>query len=281
MNPVVILGAKGTLGGQFKALYPAAVAWDREDVDVTNFEELKQKILALPQNPAAIINCVAFNDVDGAEEKREIAFQLNAEFPGKLAELCKQIDTTLVHFSSNYVFDGQKGEYTETDVPTPISEYGRTKLGGEQLIAEKGEKYYIVRTAVLFGPKGESELSKKSFIDIMLELAGKQPEIKAVNDEINSLTYAKHLAEAVKYLLGEQKPFGLYHITNAGFASWYDLAKELFAFTNKTVQLVPVPSTAFPRKAQRPKKAVLLNTKIYQLPKWEDALREYLLNIKI
>ncbi len=280
MNPILILGAKGMLGGQLKKTFPSVLAWDREDVDVTNFNALQEKILKLPETPQAIINCVAYNDVDGAEDNRQTAFLLNAEFPGKLAALCKEIDVPFLHFSSNYVFNGEKGEYDESALPSPLSEYGRTKFGGEQLIAEKCEKYYIVRTAVLFGPKGESALSKKSFLDVMLELSASMNEIKVVTDEINSLTYVVHLAEAVKYLLTEHKPYGIYHITNSGFASWFELASELFGFLKREVKLVPVSASAFTRKALRPKKAVLLNTKLYAMPKWQDALREFLLNVK-
>jgi dTDP-4-dehydrorhamnose reductase len=277
---VLILGSKGMLGGQLMEVFNEPVGWDKEDVDVTDFESLKQKILVLPDTPKAIINCVAYNDVDGAEENSGAAFALNAEFVGKLAEFCKQLDTVLVHFSTNYVFDGEKGEYGETDTPSPISVYGLSKYQGEQLVQQHASKCYLVRTAVLFGPNGESVHSKKSFIDLMLELAEKQTEIKAVNDEVNSITLVTDLAQAVKYLVNENKDFGIYHITNQGQASWYDIAKDMFFFLGKKITLLPVPATEFPRKAKRPKKAVLLNTKMYQLQTWPNALREYLVKVR-
>lgn len=273
----LILGAKGMLGGQLMRTLNQPVGWDRDDVDVTDFELLKKKILELPTTPDSIINCVAFNDVDGAEDSPEAAYQLNAGFVGQLAELCKQLQVPLVHFSTNYVFDGEKGEYKETDEPNPLSTYGQSKYQGEKLLQEKCEQFYLIRTAVLFGPKGNGATSKKSFMEIMLTLSEKQNEIKVVRDEVNSITLVNDLADGVKYLLSSQKPYGIYHITNEGAASWYDIAKDLFFFMQKNVNLIPVSGSEFVRKARRPKRAVLLNTKLYKIQTWQDALRQYLL----
>lgn len=277
MENILILGAKGMLGGQLKNKFPQAIGWDREDVNVLDFEDLKSRILSLQPKPQAVINCVAFNDVDGAEEKQDIAFALNADYVGKLAAFCKEQDIILVHFSSNYVFNGEKGEYAESDTPNPQSIYGQSKYRGEQEAGQNSDKYYLVRTAVLFGPKGESEASKKSFVDLMLQLSEKNATIKAVNDEVNSLTYAVDLAGTVKYLLETKQPYGIYHVTNSGQASWYDFAGEIFKITKKEVEVVPVPSSEFPRKAKRPSKSVLLNTKLPALRTWQEALREFLI----
>ena len=146
---VLILGAKGTLGGQLMKLYPQAAGWDREDIDVLDFPALRAKVAGLRPAPDAVINCVAFNDVDGAEDRPEAAMALNAEFPGRLAQFTGELGVPLVHYSTNYVFDGAKGEYVEADPPAPLSTYGRSKQRGEQLIAEAGGRCYIVRTAVL------------------------------------------------------------------------------------------------------------------------------------
>jgi dTDP-4-dehydrorhamnose reductase len=273
----LILGSKGMLGGQLMRTLNKPVGWDKGDVDVTDFEALRKKILELDETPAVIINCIAYNDVDGAEDNVDSAFSLNAHFVGKLAEFCKQIDVPLMHFSTNYVFDGEKGEYSESDQPGPLSVYAHSKFQGEQLLRQETDKYYLVRTAVLFGAPGLSPDSKKSFLDTMLDLGEKQQEIKVVSDELNSLTLVSDLADGVKYLLDSKKPYGIYHIANSGSASWYDIAKELFFFVQKNVTLVPVMSSDFPRKARRPKNAVLLNTKLYKMQDWKQALREYLL----
>ena len=182
MKRVLILGSKGTLGGQLMKLYPEAAGWDREDIDVLDDASLRAKIGSLGFTPDAIVNCVAFNDVDGAEDRPDLAFALNADFVGELAGYAKGMGIPLVHYSTNYVFDGVRGEYRESDAPAPLSAYGRSKWRGEQLVAENGGRWYVVRTAVIFGPKGESELSKKSFVDLMLDLAAKRDTIEAVAD---------------------------------------------------------------------------------------------------
>jgi len=276
MQRVLILGSKGTLGTQLLKLYPSAMGWDRDDLDVTNSDALRSKVAALSFVPDAIINCVAFNDVDGAEDRPEQARALNTDFVGALAEFTKELGVPLVHYSTNYVFDGRKGEYTESDTPAPISIYGESKLGGEQLIARAAGQTYIVRTAVIFGPKGASDLSKKSFVDLMLDLSSKRDTIQVVSDEVNSITYAGDLAAQTRDLLAARPASGIYHATNIGEVSWFDFAKAIFSLIGKDINVVPVPSTHFPRKAKRPPRAVLLNTKFSPMRDWHTALAEFL-----
>jgi len=276
MRNVVILGSKGALGGQLVKLYPGAAGWDREDVDVTDFPALRARIAGLKRPPEDVVNCVAFNDVDGAEDRPEQALLLNAEVPGELARLTRELGIPLVHYSTNYVFDGVRGEYAEADAPAPLSAYGRSKLLGELRIAEHGGQWYVLRTAVIFGPQGESALSKKSFVDIMLDLSRKRDTVRVVSDEISNLTYAPDLAGATQRLLGGLPPTGIYHVTNSGYASWFDCAKEIFRIAGRNVTAIPVPASQFPRKAQRPRKAVLLNTKLPALRPWQAALAEFL-----
>ena len=273
---VLILGCKGTLGGQLMKLYPQATGWDREEVDVLDFAALRARVETLEQAPDAVINCVAFNDVDSAEDRPQQALALNEEFPGKLAQYTSGLGIPLVHYSTNYVFDGVHGDYVETDRPAPLSVYGRSKWGGQQRIAESPGKCYVVRTAVIFGPKGASDLSKKSFVDLMRDLSATRDTIQAVADEINSITYAPDLAAATARLLDGLPERGIYHLTNSGGASWFDLAGEIFRITGKNINLLPVPSTHFPRKAQRPAKAILHNTKLPELRSWQAALAEFL-----
>ena len=276
MRRVLILGFKGSLGGQLMKLYPEAVGWDREDLDVLDYPSLRAKIRSLGFAPDAIVNCVAFNDVDGAEDRPDRAFALNADFVGELAGYAKEMGVPLVHYSTNYVFDGVQGEYTEADSPAPLSVYGRSKLRGEQMAAASGARCYVVRTAVIFGPKGASDLSKKSFVDIMLDLSAKRDSIQVVSDEINSLTFAPDLAAGTHRLLGALPLPGTYHLTNSGGASWFDFAREIFRMAGKNVTVLPVPSSHFPRKAARPPKAILLNTKLPPLRPWQAALAEFL-----
>ena len=276
MKNVVILGSKGNLGGQLLRLYPDATGWDREDIDATDFPSLRARLSGLAFVPGAVVNCVAFNDVDGAEDRPEQAFLLNADLPGELARIARELGIPLVHYSTNYVFDGAKGEYAEGDAPAPLSAYGRSKLLGERRVAENGGQWYVLRTAVIFGPKGESALSKKSFVDIMLDLSEKRDAIEVVSDEINNLTYAPDLAGATRRLLATPPPSGIYHLTNSGGASWFDCAREVFRIAGRNVTTIPVPAARFPRKAARPAKALLLNTKQPPLRPWQEALAEFL-----
>jgi dTDP-4-dehydrorhamnose reductase len=276
IGKVLVLGAKGTLGGQLMRLCPGATAWDREDVDVTDAPALRSRLDGLAVLPSAVVNCVAFNDVDGAEDRPEQAFALNAEFPRRLAEWTREKGVPLVHYSTNYVFDGASGEYSERDAPAPLSAYGRSKWGGEKLVAEHGGQWYVVRTAVIFGPKGESELSKKSFVDLMLHLAATRDTIEAVSDEVNSVTYAADLAARTRDLLEAAPPSGIYHVTNSGSASWYDFASEICRIAGKGTSVLPVPSSRFPRKAKRPARAVLLNTLLPAMRPWQEALADFL-----
>jgi dTDP-4-dehydrorhamnose reductase len=284
---ILILGAKGMLGSELMNVFGSeAVGWDREEADVTKIEDIKLKIQQL--KPSVIINCVAFNDVDGAEEKKDIAFLLNEQVPANLSTLANELDITLVHFSTNYVFgNGHKytngtnnvenlGQYAEEDEPSPQSVYAKSKRAGELAVIKTAKKYYLIRTAVLFGKKGESELSKKSFVEIMLSLVEKQKEIKVVSDEVNSLTYVNDLAYAVKVLLSQNFAFGIYHFVNRGQASWFEFASEIFKTLEKNVKLLPVSASEFPRKALRPKKSVLINTKFIAFRSWQEALKEYL-----
>ena len=272
----VVLGAKGTLGGQLMRLYPDAIGWDREDIDVLDFAALRAQVAGLRTAPDAIINCVAFNDVDGAEGRPETAMALNGWFPGKLAQYTAELGVPLVSYSTNYVFDGTKGEYDEADRPAPLSVYGRSKHRGEELVAASGGQCYIVRTAVLFGPKGASDLSKKSFVDLMLDLSAKRDTIQAVSDEINSVTYAPDLAAATRDLLSAARPAGIYHVANSGGVSWFDFAREILRIARRRTAVLPVPSTHFARKATRPAKAILLNTKLPPQRPWQAALEEFL-----
>jgi dTDP-4-dehydrorhamnose reductase len=276
MRNVVILGSRGNLGGQLLELYPDATGWDRDDVDATDFPSLRARFAGLGFVPGAVINCIAFNDVDGAEDHPQRAFLLNAELPAELARIARDLGVPLVHYSTNYVFDGVQGEYAEGDPPAPLSVYGRSKLAGERRIAEYAGQWYVLRTAVIFGPKGESALSKKSFVDIMLELSGKRDAIEVVVDEINNLTYAPDLAQATRSLLAAPPPSGIYHLTNSGCASWFECAREVFRIAGRTVTAIPVPAARFPRKARRPAKALLLNTKLPLLRPWQEALGEFL-----
>ena len=283
---VLILGAKGNLGSQLVKIFFAdkdykIIAWDKEEIDITDKELVFKKIREL--KPDIIINAAAYNAVDKCEEDEkefELAEKINVEAVGYLVEACLETGAVLVQYSSDYVFAGDKKEgYKEDDEPKPINKYGETKLSGEEEVIKKsgqGLKYYLIRTSKLFGPKAESEGAKPSFFDLMLDLAKKKKELDVVNEEVSGFTYTPDLARATKKLLESDKGYGIYHITNVGRATWYETAIELFKITGKKIKINPVSGDKFPRPAKRPSYSVLINTKFDRQRDWKDALREYL-----
>lgn len=272
---VLILGAKGSLGQTFVDVYHDAEvsAWDREDLDITDEEAVMEKIISLA--PDLIINCAAYNAVDKAEEERATADSINGYAVGYIAKAAAKLDVPFVHYSTNYVFDGNnREEYTEEDIPNPQSVYAKSKLLGEMEQQENCEKYYTIRTQWLYGR--HSDNGKPSFVDTMLRLASENKEIKSVEDEFGQPTYVLDLAQATRALIEEKKPFGIYHLTNSGQASWYDWAREIFKIKNLKVELNPVSRTEFARPAKRPQYGILKNTKFIELRPWHEALKEYL-----
>lgn len=273
------------LGKDLVALYkqeePNEVyAWDLENIDITDQKAVRHKIKAA--GPNLVINAAAYNAVDKAEEEEgfKIALKVNAEGPRNLAEACKEIDAILVTYSSDYVFRGDKEEgYREEDKPDPLSKYGLSKFEGEKNIQSVGGKYYIIRTSKLFGQAGTGQNVKKSFVDTMLELSQKLPELKVVDEEMSCFTYTPDLAQATKSLVEGSYSLGIYHITNAEPCTWYECAKTLFEMASVKINLIPVPASEFPRPAKRPQYSVLINTKLPPLRPYQDALKEYLSNL--
>lgn len=284
---ILILGAGGNLGSQIAKVFGVAnelILWDKEDVDVLDYELLTKKILE--NKPEVIINCVAYNAVDKCEDdgaEFEIAKKLNGELVGVLADLALELDAVLIHYVSDYVFSGENKEgYTEDAKTDPISNYGISKEMGEREIFKRetdGLKYFLIRTSKLFGPKGESETSKESFFDLILRLSKTQKEFKMVDgEEISFFTYTVDLAQATEVLLNNNFKYGIYHIVNEGPASWHDGARYMFEILNiKDINLIPVKSEDFSRPAKRPKYSLLLNTKFIKMRSYKEALREYLL----
>ena len=281
---ILILGGRGNLGSQLTEILSAeyeVAAWDRDDVDALDFKRLRQKIKELA--PELIINCVAYNAVDKCEDKTEyeLAYNLNAELPGKLADIALETNAILIHYSTDYVFNGTeiKKEFEESDVPNPINKYGESKFAGEREIVRRGQdglRYYLIRTSKLFGPLGASPQAKPSFFDIMSGLSQTKTEITVVNEELSCFTYTVDLAEATKRLWELEVPFGIYHLVNEGACTWYEAAEELFRLKKIKVGLRPVRSENLLRAARRPKFSALKNTKIRKMRPWKAALKEYL-----
>jgi dTDP-4-dehydrorhamnose reductase len=258
-SPVVIFGAFGMLGHALQQVFPEAIFKGR-DLDITDDAGVRAFIADI--KPAIVINAAGYTDVEGCEENSEQAFEVNGRAPGHIAEACHESGSLLVHYSTDYVFNGEKQEYRETDSPDPINVYGASKLLGEQIIQETHDNFLIIRTSWLFGPHG------RNFVDTMLTLSQQMEQVRVVNDQFGRPTYTNDLAKATARLLDSEP--GIYHLTNNGTCSWYEFAQAIIP------NAVPCSSDEFPRKARRPKYSVLVSTKTKPLRHWREALADYL-----
>lgn len=275
MLQYVIIGSNGTVGSEFKKLLPQeeVVLGDRPELDITNFEATRNFLVT--HKPTVVINCAAYTNTDGAETDYNTALFVNAESVKNLAEVCNDINATLVHFSTGMVFPGESiTGYDENAEPHPVNKYGQSKLEGEKYIAALCENYYIVRTEWLYG-KPLNKTAKKSFIELMINL-GKSGTVKGVTDEIGQPTWVYDLAQTTLALIKESKPRGIYHIANEGQASRLEWAQEIYAILKMDVQTEAVSGSDFPRPAKRPSYELLINTKLPKTRLWQDALKEYL-----
>ncbi|MGB4440570.1 MAG: dTDP-4-dehydrorhamnose reductase [Sedimentibacter sp.] len=282
MEKILITGCNGQLGlelqNKLKDKYELILT-NRSNLDVTKIIETVEFIRG--KRPSVIINCAAYTAVDLCEEHEDDAYKSNAIGPKNLAIAAKEVNAKLVHISTDYVFDGDgiKDDnnilrpYDESDKTNPQSAYGRTKLQGEKFVAENMNKYFIIRTAWLYG-------EGKNFVRTMINLSRTNSEVKVVNDQIGSPTSTIELANMIEKLI-ETEEYGTYHGTCEGYCSWYDLTLEIYKLLNIQTKVIPVTTEEFPRPAKRPKYSVLENKKlnelsIYRFKSWQEALKNYL-----
>lgn len=276
---VLIFGSAGMLGQSLMDTFPDAIGLDRDGIDITDATEVENIITEL--KPAVVINAAAFNDVDTCETEAGFAaaMELNGVAPGTIAAACAQRGIIFVHFSTNYIFAGDRAEgYGENDKPAPVNRYGESKLAGERAVAKAmgDRRYYIIRTSKLFGRPGSSVAAKRSFFDTMLQLSATKQELQAVDDELGNFTYTPDLARFTKELIDNERPAGIYHGVNGHPVTWYEGARILFDISGWSGRLTPVDASVFPRPAQRPRFGTLLNTKGPELRDFEEALKEFL-----
>ena len=275
----LVLGGKTGLLGQALVSVLANENWTvfapgREELDIFNSEEIasfveKKKI-------THIFNTVAYTRVDQAEEEKELAFQLNRRLPTLLGNVARKKDIYLVHYSTDFVFDGKKNTpYTPQDKTNPLSVYGKSKLEGENSLLDKTwNKLLIIRTAWLFGP------NKTNFVARILELAQNKETLNVVHDQVGSPTYTIDLANYTLELI-KKAAHGLYHLSNSGQASWCELASEAVKCAGLHCRVNPITSSEYPQKAVRPPYSVLDCSKFIDLtgikPRpWIQALRDYI-----
>lgn len=271
---IVILGSQGNLGSELSFLYRAhqPKQFDRHNIDITKEESVTEALETY--RPDVVFNCAAYNDVDAPEADPTLANNVNGYALGHLAKVCKNINAVLVHYSSNYVFSGNnEAGYKEVDIPDPVSSYGKSKLLGETELEKNMENFYLIRTSWLYGGRGKG---KESFVEKIITASKGKTELNLVEDEIAHPTYIPDLALATEQLLQQNYPFGIYHITNSGTASWLSWAEQIFQILGKKVKLNPVAGESFKRPAKRPTYGILLNAKFPPLRPWQEALKEYL-----
>jgi dTDP-4-dehydrorhamnose reductase len=249
------------------------IAPPEEKLDITNLDVVKNAVDTF--KPELIVNCAAYTNVDLAEKQEYQALIVNGLAVQNLCILCQQHDIPLVHFSTDYVFDGTKASpYTIYDSTNPINAYGRSKLMGEKYILWLLKKFYLIRTSWLFGLHG------KNFIETMLEIGQKQKQVSVVTDQKGCPTWTRHLAEATASLIQTGR-YGLYHVTNSEPTTWFDFTKEIFRLSNINTEGMPVTTEHFPRPARRPKNSVLDMFPLKdilgkEMPLWKEALKEYI-----
>ncbi|MFZ5391556.1 MAG: dTDP-4-dehydrorhamnose reductase [Patescibacteria group bacterium] len=278
-DKILLLGALGMLGSdlasQFKDL-PGLVSWDKEEIDVTNRTEVLAKIIKL--NPKIIINSTGYTDVQGAETNRSAADNLNDLAVGYLTEAAAKLEALLIHFSTEYVFDGltEGLGYDETATINPLNYYGLSKARGEKHVLNY-TKGFLIRTSWLYGKKQQRGKPRGlNFIETILQKAASGQPVEVVNDQFGKPTYTADLARAVYKLLSNSYQPGIYHLVNEQSTSWYELAREVGRLKGLKNILRPISSKDYTDTVRRPTKAILLNTKFPLLRPWQEAIKDYL-----
>jgi dTDP-4-dehydrorhamnose reductase len=271
---LLVTGAAGMLGRDVMLAAGNAghdvVGFGRAELDVADPAALEKKFGL--ERPDVVINCAAWTDVDGAEESEQAAFAVNGTGAGNVAAAAAVEGASVVYVSSDYVFDGAKGEpYVESDQPAPLSAYGRTKLAGEEATVAANKRHFVVRSAWLFGIGGGN------FVETMLRLAATQNEVLVVRDQVGSPTYTWHLAYGVVRLI-EGVEFGIHHMAAAGQCSWYEFAREIFEQAKLECKVLSGTTEMLGRPAPRPPFSALTSQREHaiRLPSWQDGLAGYL-----
>lgn len=279
MLDYLIIGKNGQVGSALAKIVKGNIlALGRDEINLANISDINH---TLSNHKAKIvINAAAYTQVDKAEEERELAMAINAIAVGEIARFCAANNQIFIHYSTDYVFPGNKqGAWKEEDKVSPPNYYGITKLRGEEEIVKAGGKYLIFRTSWVYDKFG------KNFFNTMLRLAETRDEISVVNDQEGSPTYAADLAIATleiaeKAVLMGEFPAGIYHLSGQGKTNWYEFACAILQ--DRNIKINPIPSSAYPTPAKRPANSLMDNSKVkeifgYQMPKWEESLKLVLL----
>ncbi|MBU5592516.1 dTDP-4-dehydrorhamnose reductase [Clostridium sp. MSJ-4] len=290
---ILITGAKGQLGsqiiniinngqselGNIDSVYNNCeiMALDVDELDITNLN--KCKTVAKELKPELIINCAAYTNVDNCEKQEDLAFKINALGARNLAIIAEELGAKLVQVSTDYVFAGNGNEpYKEYDITNPLSVYGKSKLLGENYVREFCSRYFILRTAWLYGLNGSN------FVKTIMKAAKEKGELKVVNDQRGNPTYAEDLAHHI-LALAVTEEYGIYHCTGQGECSWYDFAKAIVEYSNIPCKVEPITSEQLDRAAKRPSYSSLDNMMLRctignNMRDWKEALEKFICKVK-
>jgi dTDP-4-dehydrorhamnose reductase len=277
---IALLGSNGQLGQDLRsALLPHDLrAFTRKEVDVT--DHARSRSVLMDVRPEVIINTTAYHRVDDCESHPELAYALNVLAVLNLIRVANELDATLVHFSTDYIFDGKSREpYTETSVPFPLSVYANSKFAGELLVRSTARKHLMIRTCGLYGAAGSSGKGG-NFVQNMLAKAHRKEPIRIVNDQVVTPTYTVDLANQIAAVL-QSGHLGLFHMTNEGSCTWFEFARAIFDIARVEANLSPATSNVFKTPAIRPAYSVLENARLKELGlnrmrHWREALAAYL-----
>lgn len=285
---ILVLGKSGQVGSELERLpKPPHQEWifvGREQCDLTQPAAIRKTVGSLA--PAAIVNAAAYTAVDRAESERALCFAVNAEAPAVLAEEARKAGSLLIHYSTDYVFDGKKSApYIETDETAPLNAYGASKAAGEQAVAAAACRFLVLRTSWVYSAHG------KNFLLTMLRLGREQPELRIVDDQIGAPTSACAIAKATLRLLesgsGPDSPSGIYHMTAGGSTSWCGFAQAILERqSGSRAKITGIATSEYPTAAARPRNSLLDNGKFertfgFRLPPWHRQLTEVLSGIKM
>ena len=286
MKKILVTGCNGQLGRAIRMEYEnEQIAFINTDVieaegiialDITDIDQVMRLIKS--EKPDVIINCAAHTNVDACEKQWDLAYKINAIGPRNLSIAASEVNAKMIHVSTDYVFEGNgQKPYTEFDMPNPVSAYGKTKLEGERFVQQFADRYFILRTAWLYG-------DGKNFVKTMLRLAETHDEVSVVCDQLGTPTSAVELAKMIHYLEGTDN-YGLFHATCEGDTNWAAFAEEIFKLAGKNVKVNHVTSEQYaqmnPASANRPAYSILDNymlrlTSEYKMAGWKDALQAYM-----
>ncbi|WP_461206130.1 dTDP-4-dehydrorhamnose reductase [Clostridium sp. DL1XJH146] len=278
---VLVTGVKGQLGydvvKRLNALGIENLGVDIDDFDITNKEQTEDFISNY--NPDVVVHCAAYTAVDKAEDDKEKCYAINVDGTRNIAEACKKIDAKMVYISTDYVFDGEGVEaHLEDKSTNPVNYYGYSKELGENAVREILEKHFIIRTSWVYGKNGNN------FVKTMLKLAQTRNELNIIDDQIGAPTYTPDLALLTCDMIQTTK-YGTYHGVNENYCSWYDFAIDIFKKAGIEMKVNPIDTSEYPTKAKRPLNSRLSKERLdkngfKRLPKWENALSRYFIELQ-